>query len=94
MLRPLGNRVIVDISEKEETTKSGIILTDASKEKPVQGRVVAVGPGNVFENGTVTPLDVEVGETVIYSKYAGVEVEHDGKDYLILTDNEILAVIE
>lgn len=94
MLRPLGNRVIIDINEKEETTKSGIILTDASKEKPVQGEVIAVGPGNLLENGEVKPLDVKVGEKVIYSKYAGMEVEHEGKNYLILTDSEILAVIE
>jgi chaperonin GroES len=94
MLKPLGNRVVIDLTQKEETTASGIILTDSAREKPSEGTVVAVGPGRVLENGERVEPEVNVGERVVYSKFAGTEVKHDDKEYLILTDSEILAVIE
>lgn len=94
MLRPLRNRVIVERNENEESTKSGIIITDSSQERPPQGKIIAVGPGLLRENGELQPMSVEVGEEVYFSKYAGEEVEYEGNKYLILDDDEILAVIE
>ena len=92
MLKPIGNRVVVDLTEKEETTKSGIILTDSAKEKPQEGTVVAVGSGRILENGTKVDLEVKEGDRVVYAKFAGTEVQHG--DNLILSESEILAVIE
>ncbi|WP_271400591.1 co-chaperone GroES [Salinicoccus roseus] len=94
MLKPLGNRVVIDLTQKEETTKSGIILTESAKEKPQEGTVVAVGPGRVLDNGTPVELEVKEGDRVVYSKFAGTELKHDDKDYLVLADTDILAVIE
>ena len=94
MLRPLRNRVIVERNEIEESTKSGIIITDSSKERPAQGKIIAVGPGLLRESGELEPTSVEVGEEVYFSKYAGEEVEYEGNKYLILDDDDILAVIE
>ncbi len=94
MLKPLGNRVIIDLTQEEETTKSGIILTDSAKEKPQEGTVVAVGTGKILDNGTRVEVEVSVGDKVVYSKFAGTELKHEDKDYLILTDNEILAIVE
>lgn len=94
MLRPLRNRVIVERNENEESTKSGIIITDSSKERPSQGKIIAVGPGLLRESGELQPMSVEVGEEVYFSKYAGEEVEYEGNKYLILDDDDILAVIE
>ena len=94
MLRPLRNRVIVERNEHEESTKSGIIITDSSKERPAQGKIIAVGPGRLRESGELQPMSVEVGEQVYFSKYAGEEVEYEGNKYLILDDDDILAVIE
>lgn len=94
MLRPLRNRVIVERNENEESTKSGIIITDSSKERPAQGKIIAVGPGLLRESGELQPMSVEVGEEVYFSKYAGEEVEYEGNKYLILDDDDILAVIE
>ncbi|CAM2855975.1 MULTISPECIES: co-chaperone GroES [Salinicoccus] len=94
MLKPLGNRVVIDLTQKEETTKSGIILTESAKEKPQEGTVVAVGPGRVLDNGTRVELEVKEGDRVVYSKFAGTELKHDDKDYLVLADTDILAVIE
>ncbi|WP_031546076.1 co-chaperone GroES [Salinicoccus luteus] len=94
MLKPLGNRVVIDLTQKEETTKSGIILTESAKEKPQEGTVVAVGPGKVLDNGTRVELEVKEGDRVVYSKFAGTELKHDDKDYLVLSDTDILAVIE
>ncbi|GAA3732002.1 MULTISPECIES: co-chaperone GroES [Salinicoccus] len=93
MLKPLGNRVIVDLTQKEETTKSGIILTESAKEKPQEGTVVAAGPGLVLDNGNRVEPEVKEGDRVMYSKFAGTEVKHEGKDYLILSESDILAVI-
>ncbi|CAM4287699.1 co-chaperone GroES [Lacicoccus alkaliphilus] len=94
MLKPLGNRVIIDLTQEEETTKSGIILTDSAKEKPQEGTVVAVGTGKILDNGTRVEVEVNVGDKVVYSKFAGTELKHEDRDYLILTDNEILAIVE
>ena len=89
-LKPLGDRVIVEVVEEEEVTASGIVLPDTAKEKPQRGRVLAVGPGR-WEDGKRVPLDVAVGDEVIYSKYGGTEVKVDGEDYLILRESDILA---
>ena len=92
-LEPLGDRVVLKQLVAEETTKSGIVLPGQSKEKPQQAEVVAVGPGGVIDGKEVT-MHVSVGDQVIYSKYAGTEVEFEGTEYLILRENEILAVIK
>ncbi len=92
-LVPLGDRVVLKQSEKEETTKSGIILTAKSPEKPVTAEVVAVGPGGMVDGKEVT-MQVKVGDQVIYSKYAGNEVKLDEEEYVIVRQNDILAVVE
>ncbi|MCG0238610.1 MAG: co-chaperone GroES [Firmicutes bacterium] len=92
-IRPLGDRVLVKPMEREERTKSGIVLPDTAKEKPQQGKVLAVGKGRLLENGQTVPLDVKEGDTVIFSKYAGTEIKIDGEEYLILSERDILAVI-
>ena len=89
-LEPLGDRVIVEPGEGEERTASGIVIPDTAKEKPQEGKILAVGPGR-YEEGKLIPLDVKVGDTVIYSKYGGTEVKVSGKDYLILSERDILA---
>ncbi len=89
-LEPLGDRVIVEPGEGEEKTASGIVIPDTAKEKPQEGKVVAVGPGR-YEEGKLVPLDVKAGDTVIYSKYGGTEVKVGGKEYLILSERDILA---
>lgn len=93
MIRPLGDRVVIEVAQAETKTASGIILADTAKEKPMKGVIVAVGPGE-FQNGTRLPLDVKTGDVVIYSKYAGTEVKVDGKDYLVVRQSDILAVVE
>ena len=92
-LKPLGDRVIVEVLDEEETTFSGIVLPDTAKEKPQRGKVLAVGPGK-YEDGKLVPLDVNVGDEVIYSKYGGTEVKVEGEDLLILTEHDILAKVE
>ena len=92
-IKPLGDRVVVKVLEKEETTKSGIVLPEAAKEKPQEGEVLAVGSGELIE-GKRIPLEVKVGDRVIYSKYAGTEVKMDDQEYLILRQSDILAKIE
>ncbi len=92
-LKPLEDRIVVKPGEEEETTVSGIVIPDTAKEKPQEGEVVAVGPGR-FEDGTRVPLDVKVGDKVIYSKYGGTEVKIDGEDHLILSARDVLAVVE
>jgi chaperonin GroES len=89
-LEPLGDRVIVQPSEGEEKTASGIVIPDTAKEKPQEGKVKAVGPGR-YEEGKLIPLDVKRGDIVIYSKYGGTEVKVGGKEYLILSERDILA---
>jgi chaperonin GroES len=90
-LKPPEDRIVVKPGEGEETTSSGIVIPDTAKEKPQEGEVVAVGPGR-FEDGTRVPLDVSVGDKVIYSKYGGTEVKVAGDDYLILSARDVLAV--
>ena len=91
-LEPLEDRIVVKPSEEEETTSSGIVIPDTAKEKPQEGEVVAAGPGR-FEDGARVPLDVKVGDKVIYSKYGGTEVKVEGEDYLVLSARDVLAVI-
>nr|WP_263323801.1 co-chaperone GroES [Neobacillus sp. Marseille-Q6967] len=93
MLRPLGDRIIIELVESEEKTPSGIVLPDSAKEKPQEGKVVAVGTGRVLENGERVALEVSEGNRIIFSKYAGTEVKYEGKEYLILRENDILAVV-
>lgn len=93
MLKPLGDRVIIEVVEKEEKTIGGIVLPDTAKEKPQQGKVVAVGTGRVTDQGERIALDVQENDLVIYSKYAGTEVKHDGKEYLIVRESDILAIV-
>ena len=91
-LRPLGDRAVVPPIEKEEVTKSGVVLPDTAKEKPQEGEVVAVGPGKLGEDGKRLPMEVKEGDKVLFAKYAGTEVKMDEQDYLILRDTDILAV--
>ncbi|WP_040347263.1 co-chaperone GroES [Anaeroglobus geminatus] len=93
MIKPLGDRVVIRVLEQEEKTASGIFLPDTAKEKPSQGEVVAVGSGKLQDNGTRTPLEVSVGDKIIFSKYAGTEVKYEGVDYLIVSERDILATI-
>lgn len=92
-IRPLADRVVVKSLEEEEKTPSGIVLPDTAKEKPQKGRVLAVGPGKVLEDGTRQTMEVKVDDTVIFAKYAGTEVKVDGEEFLILRESDILAII-
>jgi chaperonin GroES len=91
-LKPLGDRIVVKPGEGDETTASGLVIPDTAKEKPQEGEVVAAGPGE-FKDGARVPLDVNVGDTVIYSKYGGTEVKVAGQDYLVLSARDVLAVV-
>jgi len=93
LLRPLGDRIVIELVESEEKTASGIVLPDSAKEKPQEGRVVAVGTGRVLESGERVALEVSVGDRIIFSKYSGTEVKFEGNEYLILRENDILAVV-
>ena len=93
MLKPLGDRVIIRVLEKEEKTKSGIFLPDTAKEKPQEGEVVAVGACKVYDNGQRVALEVQVGDKVLFAKYAGTDVNIDGVDHLVLSERDILAVL-
>jgi chaperonin GroES len=93
-LKPLGGRVIVEPIEQEEMTAGGIILPETAKEKPQEGKILAAGPGERDEDGERIPMDVQVGDKVLYAKYSGTEVKLDGKKLLILRESDILAVIE
>ncbi len=92
-VRPLHDRVLVKRSNEEEKSKGGIIIPDTAKEKPVQGKVVAVGKGRVAEDGTVRPLEVKKNDTVLFGKYAGTEIKIDGDDFLMMREDDILGVI-
>ena len=92
-LRPLGDRVVVRPSEREETTKSGIVIPDTAKEKPQRGTVIAVGEGRRDEDGDRIPMDVSVGDTVLFAKYAGTEFKFEDEEYLILSEKDILAKV-
>ena len=92
--RPLHDRVVVRRLEEEQKTKSGIIIPDTAKEKPQQGKVFAVGAGKVKDDGTRQPLDVKDGDTILFGKYSGQEIKIDGEDYLIMREDEVLAILE
>ena len=93
MLKPLGDRIIIELIEAEETTSSGIVLPDSAKEKPQEGKVIAVGTGRYLDNGTKVELEVKEGDRIIFSKYAGTEVKYEGEEYLILRENDVLAIL-
>ena len=92
-IKPLEDKVVVKAAEAEHTTASGLVIPDTAKEKPQEGEVVAVGPGRIDDNGNRVPIDVKVGDKVIYSKYGGTEVKHGGQEYLILSARDLLAVV-
>lgn len=93
-IRPLQDRVIVKRVEEEKTTKGGIIIPDTAKEKPIEGKVIAVGKGKVREDGTVQPLDLKKGNKILFGKYAGTEIKIEGEEHLIMREDDILGVIE
>ena len=92
-LRPLGDRVVIEPTPREEMTKSGIVLPDTAKEKPQEGEIIAAGPGKILEDGKREAMDVKVGDKVLYAKYAGTEFKLDGDDVLIVSQKDILAVV-
>jgi chaperonin GroES len=94
MIKPLGDRVLLEAVEKEDKTASGIVLPETAKEKPQEGHVVAVGAGRLDENGNRVPVEVKEGDRVIFSKYAGSEVKYEEKEYLILRESDVLAVVK
>lgn len=93
MLKPLGDRIVIELVASEEKTASGIVLPDNAQEKPQEGKVVAVGTGRVLESGERVALEVSVGDSIIFSKYAGTEVKYEGTEYLLLRENDVLAII-
>ena len=93
-IKPLEDRLVVQANAAETTTASGIVIPDTAKEKPQEGTVLAVGPGRFDDNGNRVPLDVKVGDTVLYSKYGGTEVKYAGEEYLVLSARDVLAIIE
>ena len=93
-IKPLEDRILVRTLEAEQTTASGLVIPDTAKEKPQEGEVLAVGPGRVDDSGNRVPLDISVGDKVIYSKYGGTEVKYAGEEYLVLSARDVLAVIE
>jgi len=93
-LSPLGDRVVIQPSAREEMTKSGIVLPDTAKEKPQEGSILAVGPGRVLDDGKREAMDVKVGQKVLYGKYAGTEFKVDGEDLLIVSQKDILAIVD
>ena len=93
-IRPLADRVVVKPLPAEEKTKGGLVIPDTAKERPQQGEVVAVGPGRITEDGKKLPMEVKVGDKVLYGKYAGTEISIDGEEYLIMRESDILAVLD
>ena len=93
-IKPLGDRVVIERIESNSTTKAGIIIPDHAQEKPVEGRVVYIGNGKILDNGSRKPIEVKEGQTVLFSKYSGVEVELDGKKLLIMKEEDILATLD
>ncbi|WNF36906.1 co-chaperone GroES [Bacillaceae bacterium IKA-2] len=94
MLKPLGDRIVIEQIETEEKTISGIVIPDSAKEKPQEGRVIAIGSGRILESGERVALEVKADDKVIFAKYAGTEVKYDGKEYLILRENDVLAILK
>lgn len=94
MLKPLGNRVLLEVIKEEEKTVSGLVLPESAKEKPQTAKVVAVGSGKVLDDGKRADMDVAVGDKVIFEKYAGSEVKYEGNEYLVVKDSDIIAIVE
>ncbi len=92
--RPLHDRILVERVESEEKTAGGIILPDSAKEKPQQGKVIAVGPGKKAEDGKLLPMDVKVGDTILFGKYSGSEIKIEGNEYLIMREEDVLGIVE
>ncbi|MCL5109008.1 MAG: co-chaperone GroES [Chloroflexi bacterium] len=92
-IKPLGDRVVVKPTQREEVTKGGIVLPDTAKEKPMEGKVLAVGPGRVNEEGKRVPMEVKEGDSVLYAKYAGSEVKLDGEELLIISEKDIMGIL-
>ena len=93
-IRPLHDRVIVKRVEEEETTKGGIIIPDTAKEKPVEGKIVAVGDGKVADDGKKIPLEVKAGDKILFGKYAGTEIQIEGEEHIIMREDDIIAIVE
>ena len=93
-IKPLEDRIVIRQVEAEQPTASGLVIPDTAKEKPQEGEVIAVGPGRVDDNGNRIPVDVKVGDVVIYSRYGGTEVKYDGQEFQILSSRDVLAVVE
>lgn len=93
-IRPLEDKVLVQILEAETTTASGLVIPDSAQEKPQEATVIAVGPGRLAEDGTRQPIDVKEGDTVVFSKYGGTELKYDGEEFLLLSARDLLAVVE
>lgn len=93
-LKPLGDRIVVKALEPDEKTKSGLVMPDTAKEKPQEGKVLSVGSGRLLDDGTVKALEVKAGDRILYGKYAGTEVCINGEDYLILREDDVLAVVQ
>ena len=93
-IKPLADRIVVQAMEAEETTKGGIILPDTAKEKPVEGTIVAAGPGKISDDGKKIELEVKVGDKVLYGKYSGTEVTVDGEEYLIMRESDVFAIVK
>ncbi|MTW21567.1 co-chaperone GroES [Allochromatium palmeri] len=93
-IRPLHDRVVVRRMEEERTTAGGILIPDSATEKPIQGEIIAVGHGKILDNGNVRALDVKVGDRVLFGKYSGTEVKLDGKEFLVMREEDIMAVVE
>ena len=93
-IKPLDDRIVIRQVEAEQTTASGLVIPDTAKEKPQEGEVIAVGPGRVDDSGNRIPVDVKVGDVVIYSRYGGTEVKYDGQEFQILSSRDVLAVVE
>jgi len=93
-IRPLHDRVIIKRLEEERTSPGGIVIPDTAAEKPIRGKVVAVGKGKILENGTVRPLDIKVGDHILFGKYSGTEVKVEGQEYLVMREEDVMAVIE
>jgi chaperonin GroES len=93
-IRPLHDRVIIKRTEEERTSPGGIVIPDSATEKPIKGKVIAVGKGKILENGSVRPLDIKAGDAVLFGKYSGTEVKVDGEELLVMKEEDIMAVIE
>ncbi|MEW6328084.1 MAG: co-chaperone GroES [Thermodesulfobacteriota bacterium] len=93
-IRPLQDRIVVKRLEEEEKTKGGIIIPDTAKEKPIEGKVIAVGNGKLLENGTRVPLEIKVGDRILFGKYSGTEVKIEGEEHLIMREDDVLGIIE